>query len=147
MPRFLKQVLIFLLFFGTLLSGFAQRRQRLGFFINAAGFFPAQENVHNGLGSGLGAIFNAAQNISVSLEWKYGRFNVDQEEGGFLKGTLYVNPLLVSVHYKMTTPTSLAPYVFIGGGLFINNFSRDEDQSQENIEVRKQKIKNGMPGR
>jgi opacity protein-like surface antigen len=143
MLRFLKLMLVALLFLGATLEGFAQR-QRLGFFINAAGYFPAQDNINNGIGSGLGAVFYATPNIFVSLEWKYGRFNVDKEEGGFLKGTLYISPLLVSVHYSLKTATSFSPYMFLGSGLFFNNFTLDESQSPENPDIRKQKIKNGL---
>jgi len=145
MQRLLRLTLIALLFLGTTLNGFAQRqRQRLGFFINAAGYFPVQDNINNGFGSGLGAIFYATPNISVSLEWKYGRFNVDKVEGGLLKGTLYITPLLVSIHYNLKTSTSFSPYIFLGSGFFFNNFTLDESQSQENPDIRKQEINNGI---
>ncbi len=120
------------------------QRQRLGFFINAGGFFPNQANISNGFGSGLGTVLSVTPEISVSLEWKYGRFKVDKEEGGLLKGTIYISPLLVSVRYILKTATPFFPYVFLGGGLFFNNFTLDENQSEGNLDIRKQKIKNGL---
>ncbi len=143
MSRILRLTLIALLFLGTALEGWAQR-QKLGFFINAAGYFPTQDNINNGLGSGVGAVFYATPKISVSLEWKYVRSSVDKVEEGFLKGTLYITPLLASVRYTLNTETPFTPYLFLGGGLFFGNFALDEDQSQENPDVRKQKINNGL---
>lgn len=124
-------------------NGFAQRHQ-VGFFLNAAGFFPAQKNIGNGFGSGLGAVFYINQNVSLSFEWKYSRFNVDKKEGEFLKGTLTMTPLLTSIRYKFKTGTIFSPYIFGGGGLFFNTISLDERVSPEDKNVKKQEIKNGL---
>jgi len=56
MPRYFKVIAITLLLVFFASSGFAQMR-RLGFFINAAGFFPTQKNINVGYGSGIGGIF------------------------------------------------------------------------------------------
>jgi len=142
MLRLFKLATVVLLLMVLTISGFAQK-YRLGFFLSAAGYFPIQENISNGFGSGLGAVFYLDQNISVSFEWKYGRFSVDKTEGEFLKGTLYLTPLLVSIHYNFQTGTSFSPYVFLGGGIFFSNIGLDEERSQEDVNVRKQEIKNG----
>lgn len=124
-------------------NGFCQR-YRIGFFLNAAGFFPAQKNIGNGFGSGLGAVFSVNQKVSLSFEWKYSRFNVDKKEGEFLNGTLTMTPLLVSIHYKFKRGTIFSPYIFGGGGLFFNTMSLDERISTEDKNIRKQEIKNGL---
>ncbi len=142
MLRLFKLATVVLLLMVLTISGFAQKF-RLGFFLNAAGYFPIQENISNGFGSGLGAVFYLNRNISVSFEWKYGRFSVDKTEGEFLKGTLYLTPLLVSIRYDFQTGTSFSPYVFLGGGIFFSNIGLDEERSQEDANVRKQDIKNG----
>ncbi len=124
-------------------NGFAQR-YRIGFFLNAAGFFPAQKNIENGFGSGLGAVFNIKQNVSLSFEWKYSRFSVNKKEGEFLNGTLTMTPLLASIHYKFKTGTIVSPYIFGGGGLFFNTIGLEERGSAEDQNVKKQEIKNGL---
>lgn len=143
MAILLRITLILLFFLSTTLQGFGQA-QRLGFFISAAGFFPDQDNIDNGFGSGLGAIFYPTKDIALSLEWKYGRFSVEEAEGSFLKGILYITPLLASVQYNLKTGTSFSPYMFMGGGYFFSNFVLDGRQPQENPEVRKQEINNGL---
>jgi len=124
-------------------GGFAQRH-RVGFFLNAAGFFPAQDNINNGFGSGLGAVFYISQNVSIAFEWKYSRFSVAKKEGEFLNGTLTATPLLASIRYKIQTGTFFSPYIFGGGGLFFNTMSLDERLSPEDKNVKKQEIKNGL---
>ena len=125
------------------INGFAQS-YRLGFFINAAGYFPSNEDIKNGFGTGLGAVFYASKNIAVSLEWKYGRLNVDKKEGEFQKGSLYMTPLLVSFRYNIQTETAFTPYVFGGGGIFFNNFRLDKLENLEEANIRKQDINNGL---
>jgi opacity protein-like surface antigen len=124
-------------------SGFAQLR-RLGFFINAAGYFPTQKNINAGYGSGIGGVFYLNPNVSISLEWKYSRFSVDKEEGKFLDGTLTVTPLVASIHYNISISETFAPYVFAGGGLFISSFRLSEREDLEEANVRRQEIKNGL---
>lgn len=124
-------------------SGFAQLR-RVGFFINAAGFFPTQKNINTGYGSGIGGEFYLNPDVSISLEWKYSRFSVDKEEGRFLDGTLTVTPLVASIHYNISISETFAPYVFAGGGLFISSFRLSERGDLEEANVRRQEIKNGL---
>jgi opacity protein-like surface antigen len=143
MPKCPKAVFIiaFLVFLSQ--HGFAQRN-RVGFFLNAAVFFPALENLGKGYGSGLGAVFFLTQNISAAFEWKYSQFNMDKKEGEFLKGSLIMTPLLASIRYKFQTGTFFSPYVFVGGGVFFNTVSLDDRISPEDQNVRKQKVKNGL---
>ena len=124
-------------------SGFAQLH-RLGFFINAAGFFPTQKNINTGYGSGIGGVFYLNPDVSISLEWKYSRSSVDKEEGKFLDGTLTVTPLVASIHYNISISETFAPYVFAGGGLFISSFRLSERGDLEEANVRRQEIKNGL---
>jgi opacity protein-like surface antigen len=124
-------------------GGFAQRH-RVGLFLNAAGFFPAQDNINNGFGSGIGAVFYISQNVSLAFEWKYSRFSVAKKEGEFLKGTLTMTPLLASIRYKFQTGTFFSPYIFGGGGLFFNTMSLDERLSPQDKNVKIQEIKNGL---
>jgi opacity protein-like surface antigen len=143
MSRYLKMMAIVLLLIVLTSSGFAQLR-RVGFFINAAGFFPTQKNINTGYGSGIGGEFYLNPNVSISLEWKYSRFSVDKEEGRFLDGTLTVTPLVASIHYNISISETFAPYVFAGGGLFISSFRLSERGDLEEANVRRQEIKNGL---
>jgi len=143
MFRCSRLVLITVLLTALSSDGFAQRHQ-IGFFLNAAGFFPAQDNIGNGFGSGLGAVFYISQNASIAFEWKYSRSSVAKKEGEFLNGTLTMTPLLASIRYKIQTGTFFSPYIFGGGGLFFNTLSLDERLSPEDKNVRKQEIKNGL---
>jgi opacity protein-like surface antigen len=124
-------------------SGLAQLR-RLGFFINAAGYFPSQKNINAGYGSGIGGVFYVNPNVSVSLEWKYGRFSVDREEGRFLDGILTVTPLVASIHYNFSMSETFSPYVFAGGGLYISSFRLGERGNLGDANVRRQEVKNGL---
>jgi len=143
MARVLKLSIIAVLILITSINGFSQIN-RIGLFINAAGYFPGNENIKSGFGTGLGAVVYTNQNIAISLEWKYGRLNVDKKEGEFLKGSLYMTPLLVSFRYNFQTGTAFIPYVFGGGGIYFNNFRLDKLENLERANIRKQDIKNGM---
>ena len=143
MPKVLKLSIIVLLVFILNTNGFAQR-YRLGFFINVAGYFPSNEDINSGFGTGIGAVLSATQNIAFSLEWKYGRLNVDKKEGEFQKGSLYMTPILASVRYNIQTGTAFTPYVFGGGGIFFNNYRLDRLENIEEENIRKQNINNGF---
>ncbi len=143
MKKILKLTIITALVLITTISGFAQKH-RLGFFINAAGYIPSDKNIKTGFGTGLGAVFFASEKFAVSLEWKYGRYNVNKKEGGFLKGTLYLTPLLASMRYTVRTGTAFSPYVFVGGGFFFSNYRLDSLEILEGTNIRKQEIKSGM---
>lgn len=143
MTRVLKPSISTLLVLILAISGFAQS-YRLGFFINVAGYFPSNENIKSGFGTGLGAVFYVSQNIAVSVEWKYGRFNVVKKEGEFLKGSLYMTPILASFRYNIETGTALTPYVFGGGGIFFSNYRLDKLENLGEANVRKQAINDGL---
>jgi opacity protein-like surface antigen len=143
MSRYFKLIVIPLLLMALAISGFAQGR-RLGFFINAAGYFPTQNNINAGYGSGIGGVFYLNPDVSISLEWKYSRFSVDKEESKFLDGKLTVTPLVASVHYNISMSETFSPYVFAGGGLFLSSFRLGERGDLEEANVRRQEIKNGI---
>jgi opacity protein-like surface antigen len=143
MTRVIKPLIIAMLVLIFTIGGFAQSH-RVGFFINAAGYFPSNKNIKGGFGTGLGVVFHVSQNIAFSVEWKYGRFNADKKEGEFLNGTLYVTPLLASFRYKAKTRIALTPYVFGGGGIFFGNFRLDKSENLEEANVRKQDMNNGF---
>jgi opacity protein-like surface antigen len=143
MPKALKLSITVLFVFILSTTGFAQR-YRLGFFINAAGYFPSSENIKSGVGTGIGAVFSATQNIAFSIEWKYGRLNVDKKEGELQKGSLYMTPILASIRYNIQTGTAFTPYVFGGGGIFFNNYRLDKLENVEEENIRKQDIKSGF---
>jgi opacity protein-like surface antigen len=143
MPKYLKPIIILtlLVFVSAEAPG---QTGRLGFFINAAGFFPGNKNMNVGYGSGLGIVFQINPKTSVSLEWKYSQIHVDKEEGQFFGGTLRSSPLLVSIQYKLSASESFFPYVFAGGGLFFNSLRLDEKINLQELNIRKQNIKTGM---
>jgi opacity protein-like surface antigen len=143
MSRYLKTIVISSLLILITSSAFAQR-PRIGFFINAAGFFPTQKNLNFGYGSGIGGVFYLKPDISISLEWKYSRFSVDKEEGKFLDGTLTVTPLVASVHYNLSVSETFSPYIFAGGGLFLSSLRLSDRRDLEEAKVRRQEIKNGI---
>ena len=143
MIRVLKLSILTLLVLIFAINGFTQS-YRLGFFINAAGYFPSNDDIKSGFGTGIGAVFYASKNIAVSLEWKYGRLNVDEKEGEFRKGSLYMTPLLVSFRYNIQTGTAFTPYVFGGGGIFFNNYRMDKLANLEETNIRKQDIASGL---
>jgi opacity protein-like surface antigen len=143
MSRYFKLVAAVLFLMTIATSGFSQSL-RLGFFINAAGFFPSQKNINTGYGSGIGSMFFLNPKISISLEWKYSRLSVDKEEGRFQDGTLTVTPLVASVHYNISMSNTFSPYIFAGGGLFISSFRLSGHGDLEDENVRRQEIKNGL---
>jgi len=120
------------------------QRHRLGFFINAAGFFPTKNSLNSGYGSGIGAVFFLDSDVSISLEWKYSRLSVDKEEGKFLDSTLTMTPLLASIHYNLSISETFSPYVFAGGGLFLSSLRLSGGGDLEEAKVRRQEIKNGI---
>ena len=143
MSRILKQTMIAVLVLVFVANGFAQT-YRLGFFINAAGYIPDSKEIGKGFGTGIGAVLFAGQNIAVSFEWKYNRFNVDKKEGEFYQGNLYMTPLLASIRYRIQTGTAFTPYFFGGGGIFLGNYQLDKSQNLERINIRKQDINAGL---
>ena len=118
MPKVLKAGIVLFFLFAMTTSGFGQLR-RIAFFINGAGFFPSQDKIAIGYGSGMGGVFYFSSNISVSLEWKYSRFSAEKEEGRFLDGTLTITPLVASFRYNFALSEKISPYVFVGGGYFL----------------------------
>lgn len=125
------------------INGFAQGR-RTSLFIGASSYFPVEDNIHQGYGSSLGLSILTTRKVTFSVRWDYGRYPVDKEEGKLLNGTIYITPVLASVHYSLINNSSFSPYVFLGAGLVGANFQIGERETPEDQEVREQKIKNGF---
>jgi len=133
-------LMILCLFFVSM-PGFAQRSS---FFFNLDYYSPAGDNISTGYGTGLGATFMFNKNIDFSLEFKYGRYSVDKAEGGFLNGSLYITPIMGSLHYYFMPGASFSPYVFGGIGLIFSNFRADERESVGEVNITKQNVKDGL---
>jgi len=143
MARYVK-LMVFLGFLISCSSSLWAQTGRLGFFINAAGFFPQQENIKDGFGSGIGVVLHINPRISVSLEWKYARFRIDKEKNKFYDGTLTVTPFVVSIQYYLPANEFFSPYVFAGGGLYFNSFRLNEQVNLQEADIRQQNIKTGL---
>jgi opacity protein-like surface antigen len=143
MPKFLKMSVVVLFMLVLTTSGFAQLR-RIGFFINGAGFFPTQKNMNTGYGSGMGGVFTINRNFSISLEWKYSRLGVDNEEDGFFDGTLTVTPIVVSIRYHIPISEKFSPYAFAGGGFFFSSFQLSKAGNLQEANIRRQEVQNGL---
>jgi opacity protein-like surface antigen len=125
-------------------SGTAQAG-RVGFFLNVAGYFPVEDFIHSGYGSGFGAVLSFTPNLSFGFEWKYARLRVDRTAGGLQAGQLSITPLLVSLYYSFLSDRWISPYVILGAGLFISNFNLQGRAAPEEEQIRSQSVKNG-PG-
>jgi opacity protein-like surface antigen len=143
MPRCFRPVIVAIFLLVATTNGLTQSR-RIGFFIDAAGFFPAEKSVDTGYGSGMGGVFYFNSAWSLSIEWKYSRLGVEKEEGKFLDGTLTVTPLVASVRYSVPVNAAFSPYVFAGAGLFIASIRLSKAGDFQETNVRRQEIKNGL---
>jgi len=134
MKNYLKVFISVACLFLLTVHGFSQRG-RLSFYFNAAIYFPVQENLDTGYGSGIGTLLSLNRNVSLVLEWKYGSHSVIKEEGKLLNGTLYVTPLLASLRYDFRKDSRFSPYVFLGGGIIFCDFrlSKEGDISEANV--------------
>lgn len=124
-------------------QGFSQRG-RLGFYFNAALYIPVQENFDTGYGSGIGALLSVTRNLSLSLEWKYGRYPINKVEGEFLNGTLYLTPILAALKYDFIRESKFSPYVFAGGGVIFSDFRMRKEADGSDVNVAEQDVKNGF---
>jgi opacity protein-like surface antigen len=117
---------------------------RGGFFLNVAGYFPVEDFIHSGYGSGLGAILSLTPNLSFGFEWKYAKLKVDRTPGGLLTGQLSMTPLLVSLYYSFLPDRPVSPFVILGAGLFISNFNLLGRATPEEEQIKGQDIRNGL---
>lgn len=118
--------------------------QRSSFFFNLDYYSPAESNINSGYGSGLGATFMVTRNIMFSLEFKYGRYSVDKVEGGFLKGSLAITPILGSLQYYFAPGAMFSPYLFGGIGIVFGSLRPDERESIPEVSITKQNVKDGL---
>jgi opacity protein-like surface antigen len=117
---------------------------RGGFFLNMAGYFPVEDFIHSGYGSGFGAVLSFTPNLSVGFEWKYARLRVDRTAEGLLAGQLSMTPLLVSLYYSFLPDRQVSPYAILGAGLFISNFNLQGRATPEEEQIKSQDIRNGL---
>ncbi len=143
MPKTKKFITAVLAVLAFTVPGSAQAG-RGGFFLNVAGYFPVEEFIHSGYGSGLGVVLSFTPNLSVGFEWKYAKLKVDRTAGGLLAGQLSMTPLLVSLYYNFLPDRPVSPFVIFGAGLFISNFNLQGRATQEEEQIKSQDIRNGV---
>lgn len=114
------------------------------FFFNLAGYSPSENQFKTGYGSGLGTTLMLTGNVVFSLEFKYGRFTVDPEEGKFLAGNLTLTPILVNVQYYFNPDAFFSPYVFGGISFVFTSFSAKTGEAEEEALITKQDPKDGI---
>ncbi len=143
MPKTAKFIVAGLAMLASTVPGIAQAG-RGGFFLNVAGYFPVEEFIHSGYGSGLGAVLPLTPNLSVGFEWKYAKLKVDRTPGELLAGQLSITPLLVSLYYSFLPGRPVSPFVILGAGLFISNFNLQGRATAEEEQIKRQDIRNGL---
>ncbi len=143
MPKTARFIVAVLAILASTVPGIAQAG-RGGFFLNVAGYFPVEDFIHSGYGSGLGAILSLNPNLSVGFEWKYAKLKVDRTSEGLLTGQLSMTPLLVSLNYSFLPERPVSPFVILGAGLFISNFNLQGRATPEEEQIKSQDIRNGL---
>lgn len=143
MHRYLRSVCVIICLSVLAVPGFSQIRGA-GAYIGAAFYHSPEENINSGIGSSLGLIIPLNPRVFLTAEWKYVQYSVDRQEGGFLKGSLSVTPLLVALQYKLVENSFLVPYVFGGGGWFFFSFNPEARQDEGDVQVVKQEPKSGL---
>jgi opacity protein-like surface antigen len=114
------------------------------FFIGLTAYLPSENQIKNGYGSGLGTTLRLTQNVVFSIEFKYGRFSVDAEEGKFLNGNLTLTPIVANFQYYFNPDTNFSPYVFGGVGFVFASFSADARQTGEEALITRQSPRDGI---
>jgi opacity protein-like surface antigen len=114
------------------------------FFFNVAGYMPTEGQINSGYGSGLGTTLMLTQNVVFSLEFKYGRFGVDAEEGKFLAGNLTLTPIIANFQYYFNPNASFSPYVFGGISFIFASFSAETRETGGEALITKQEPKDGL---
>jgi opacity protein-like surface antigen len=114
------------------------------FFFGPSVYIPSESQTNTGYGSGLGATLRFTPNVVFSIEFKYGRFSVDAEEGKFLDGDLTLTPIVANFQYYFNPDAYLSPYVFGGASLVFASFNADTRQTPEDAIITRQSPKNGL---
>ncbi len=130
---------------GLWLTPFPEIAQMRGGFLLAASYYlPSDSNINNGYGSTIGFLLPIRPRLSISLEWKYGQYSVNNNDEGLLKGDLYVTPFLLCLRYEFIDEALVVPYLFGGGGWFFATFNAQERQSIDDSSIIKQAPKGGL---
>ena len=81
------------------------------FIFNLAAYIPSESQIKTGYGSGLGTTIMLTENVVFSLEFKYGRFSVDEETDKFLTGDLTLTPFVANFQYYFNPDASSLPSI------------------------------------
>jgi opacity protein-like surface antigen len=114
------------------------------FIFNLAAYVPSESQINTGYGSGLGTTIMFTQNVVFSLEFKYGKFSVDEETDKFLTGDLTLTPIVANIQYYFNPDASLSPYIFGGASFVFASFKAAPRENVEETMITKQDPKNGL---
>ncbi|MGD8537503.1 MAG: OmpW family outer membrane protein [Candidatus Aminicenantes bacterium] len=114
------------------------------FFFGPTIYIPSENAIKTSYGSGLGTTLMITPNVVFSIEFKYGRFSVDAEEGKFVDGDLTLTPIIANIQYYFNPNTRLSPYVFGGVSFVFASFKADVRQADEDALITRQEPKNGI---
>lgn len=114
------------------------------FFFGLTTYIPSENQIKTGYGSGLGTTIMLTENVVFSLEFKYGRFSVDSEEGKFLAGDLTLTPIVANFQYYFNPNSNFSPYVFGGACFVFASFNASARETEEEAVITKQSPKNGL---
>ncbi len=130
---------------GLLLTPNLESAQMRGGFLLAGAYnVPSDSNIQNGYGSTIGFLLPIRPRLSISLEWKYGQYSVNNNDEGLLNGDLYVTPFLLCLRYEFLDEAVVVPYLLGGGGWFFTTFNAQERQSIDDSSIIKQDPKGGL---
>jgi opacity protein-like surface antigen len=114
------------------------------FIFNLAAYIPSESQIKTGYGSGLGTTIMLTENVVFSLEFKYGRFSVDEETDKFLAGDLTLTPIVANFQYYFNPNAPFSPYVFGGACFIFASFKAKARETTEEAVITKQDPKNGF---
>jgi opacity protein-like surface antigen len=114
------------------------------FFFGPTAYIPSESQIKTGYGSGLGTTLMLNRNTVFSIEFKYGRFSVDAEEGKFLAGDLTLTPIVANVQYYFNAEANFSPYVFGGLSFVFTSFNAEARQTEEEAVITRQEPRNGL---
>lgn len=114
------------------------------FFFGLTTYIPSESQIKTGYGSGLGTTVMITENVVFSLEFKYGRFSVDPEEGKFLAGNLTLTPIIGNFQYYFNPNANFSPYVFGGACFVIASFNANARETGQEAIITKQSPRNGL---
>jgi opacity protein-like surface antigen len=114
------------------------------FFFGLTAYIPSESQIKTGYGSGLGTTLMLTENVVFSLEFKYGRFSVDPEEGKFLAGDLTLTPIVGNFQYYFNPNSNFSPYVFGGACFMFVSFNADTRETGAEALITRQSPRNGI---